>query len=345
MTTNIHFIAVFTPNKGGDSPSQVKEQYNFKIEASQYENEKTPPYAQLDQHIKSLKEDQKITLITEDINIPTQTINTYRSDNTLTLYISNYPTYIDNNVIYIGIDKDIIPDEQMEKLDNSLATYFTIEKVKQLSMAKILKTLKGIHSKIHLIVDLQIFDPSIAPSVSRSKDQKKFFSFDEIDKIISHFKNIYYLEVLGFNDSLDDTTFRYSKITGELCRTIIQNTFQIDEKRMNIFTEDSRFLIYRPSEQLTDNDIGWYIVKFLTMKERSTYLEHLTDKVITLPINDKELGYDMEVLITSTTIREQNEKSFYAATNILDYCLFPPEKVSMVFELLKPKVTAKTTTQ
>lgn len=338
--SDIHFIAVYTPNKGGGSPAQVKEHYDFKIPSTQYENKNIPPYTALDEHIKNVlmkKPEMKIAIISEDTNLSTQTINTYRSDNTLTIYISNNPTYIDKNVVYFGIDKDLIPDEQMIKLSNSLATYFTIEKVKQLTTEKIIRTLKG--QKIHLIVDLQIFDPSITPSVARSKNQNKYFTFQEIDKIISYYNtNIFYLDILGFDESLDDTTFRYSKITGEMSRTIIRNTFQVKEKYMNIFTEDSRFLIYRPSEQLNDNDIGWHIVKFMTMKERDKYLEHLVDKIISLQINDKSLGYDIEVLITSTTIREQNEKSFYGAKNITDCCLFPAEKVSMVFELLKPKV-------
>ncbi|AYV81278.1 MAG: hypothetical protein Harvfovirus24_14 [Harvfovirus sp.] len=328
--SDLYFIAIYTENKGGKSPCQVKEEYDYKIDNTQYEI--------LDQHIKNLldkKPMMKIICISEDTFAPGQTINTYRSDETLTIYLSNNPTYVDKNVVYFGVDKDIIPDSQLSKLDNSLATYFTIEKIKQLSTETVLQTLKG--SKIHLIVDLQIFDPSIFPSVARSPNQKKYLAFTEIEKIISHFNtSIVYLDIVGFDESLDDITFRYSKITGEMCRTIIRQIFHVKEKNMNIFTEDSRFLIYRPAEQLNENDIGWYIVKFLTMKERSQYLEHLTDKVISLQINDQNC--DTEVLVTSTTMREQNEKSFYSAVNVLDYCLFPAEKVSMAFELLKPRI-------
>ena len=126
-----------------------------------------------------------------------------------------------------------------------------------------------------------------------------------------------------------------------MCRVIIKSIFNIKEKSLNIFTEDSRFLIYRPVEQISHDDIGWYIVKFLTIKERETFLKHLIDNVVTISIPDVEKGIDIEVYVTSTSGQEQNQKSFYTAKNMSDYCLFPSEKISMIFELLNTeKVSA-----
>jgi len=41
-----------------------------------------------------------------------------------------------------------------------------------------------------------------------------------------------------------------------------------------------------------------------------------------------------DYLISKTSISEQNDKSYYTAKDVSEMCLFPNEKVNMVFELL-----------
>ena len=107
----------------------------------------------------------------------------------------------------------------------------------------------------------------------------------------------------------------------------------IKEKKLNIFTEDSRFLIYRPVVQINEHDIGWYILRFMTLEQRNDILKHLTDDdIINITIEDND--EEIDVFIASTTIAEQETINYYAAENITEKCLFPTEKMFMMFELL-----------
>jgi hypothetical protein len=119
-------------------------------------------------------------------------------------------------------------------------------------------------------------------------------------------------------------------MTSEVCRIFIKNIFNIKEKKINIFTEDSRFLIYRPeSIEDEDGDIGWYILRFLETEQKEKLLEQLIDDSI-MHLDIEDVG---GVYITATTMNEQNEKSYYTSS-IMDCCLFPQEKFLMAFELL-----------
>ena len=342
-----HFIALLTPNPGGNSPKQVKEEYNYTIEKELYNkynsSQQRLSYELLDKHLNNVC-NEKVIIVSEDRFIPSLTINTYsKFHNVASIYISNSPKIITNthegNILYFGVDKDILTENARFKLEENLITHFTFKKIKQMGMQKICKIINNMYcgKKLHVILDLQIVDQTISPSVKRESSQKDFISMENINEIIHEFKNIWYLDIIGFDESLDDAMFRYTKITGETCRTIIKNIFNIKEKSMNIFTEDSRFLIYRPVEQISNDDIGWYIVRFMTLKEREIFLHELIDKVITINIDNPYPQKDLEVYITSTSMQEQNLKSFYTAKSIQNYCLFPDEKISMIFELLNTK--------
>lgn len=342
-----HFIAVLTTNPGGSSPELVKEKYDYTINKELYNvdnNGVNSAYVILSKYIQQ-NIDKKIVVVSEDVYLPSVTINTYaKYNNITTIYISNYPKIVtnipNNNIVYFGIDTDIISESLQSKLDDNLITYFTFQKIMKIGIDKISKIIMNMFpdNKLHLIIDLQIIDQTIAPSVKRNNSQKNFLMMIHLNQIFKVFTNIYHLDIIGFDGSLDDNLFRYTKITGEVCRTIIKDIFNIKEKSMNVFTEDSRFLIYRPVEQLSNDDTGWYIVRFMTLKERETFLQYLIDRVVTISIDNIDTGTDLEVIVTSTSIQEQNQKSFYTAKGILDYCLFPQEKISMTFELLNANV-------
>jgi len=333
-----YFIAVFTPT-GGNSPKQVKEQYDYSIVKDMYNkydlDNRPLTYKLLEEHIKQIAVNQKIVIISEDTNLSSITSNAYtKLVDSITVYVSTNPISMEKTeTIYFGIDKDMVSEK--------LETNITFEKIKQIGLMKACKIIKNMCSgrNIHLSIDLRSLDPTIAPSVKRQSSCTKYLSLEDIKIIIKEFHaSVSYLDILGFDESLDDSRFKYTKVTGEICKLIIRNIFDINEKSMNIFTEDSRFLIYRPVKQLFEDDKGWYIVRFLTLQEREIYLKYLIDNVITITIdntiNDNEINKELEVYVTSTSMQEQNSKSFYAAKSIYDYCLFPVEKLSMTFELL-----------
>jgi hypothetical protein len=338
------FIAVLSDGKGGNSPKQVKEEYDYYIGTELYSrydiNGQPLAYELLEKYIGKYSSNRKIVVISEDTKLPYSTVNAYSKINDVaTVYISNNPYIIDtkynDRLLYFGIDKDLMADQAISSMEGDFTTYFTLQKVNRAGIQKICKVVRDVYNdkRIHLIIDLQIVDQTVAPSVKRQQSQKNYLSMENISEIVQQFNNINYLDIIGFDESLDDPAFRYSKITGEVCRAIIKSAFNIKERSLNIFTEDSRFLIYRPIKQITNYDIGWYIVRFMTIKERETFLKHLIDRIETISI-DVDQEENLDVMVTSTSVSEQNQKSFYTAKNIFDYCLFPEEKLAMIFELL-----------
>jgi hypothetical protein len=126
-----------------------------------------------------------------------------------------------------------------------------------------------------------------------------------------------------------------SKITRETIRYILTKTFDLKEKSINIFSEDSKFLIFRPIEQ-TDpiTDIGWYILRGLPLKEREELIKFVPDDTIITIDLDNDDGKSETYYVTKTDMNEQNLKSYCTSSSIQDTTLFPEEKVSMCFELL-----------
>ena len=336
-----HFIAFYTQKKGGMSPDQVKQQYNYQIKQKSIEYNQEIAYNTLSEHIKlKLSEDQKknIIVVSEDIKLVEVTTRSYDSS-VHTIYISGNPTFVEkSNISYIGVDQDIIDDYTQEQLDKSDMTYFTMKKIKQLGILSIVNSIlemnKDCINSIHLVIDLNIIDPSICPSVERNKNQKNFLTYHDINQFITLLKHkVKYLDILGFNEEYDDNAYRFTKITGETCRYIIRDIYNIKENAINIFSDDSKFLIYRNFEQLSDEDIGWKIVRFMTLQQRELFISKIDDNIINL-VYDETDGYEKEVMITTTSVNEQNEKSYFVAEGVTDMCLEPQEKMFMVFELL-----------
>lgn len=126
-------------------------------------------------------------------------------------------------------------------------------------------------------------------------------------------------------------------VYSSIVRDILKETFDIKEKCINIFTEDSQFLIFRPFDQEIDEsedkdaniDIGWYILRGLDTKTKDELLTIIpNDTITTIDIDDDTY------MVTKTTINEQNSISYYTANSANDAALFPQEKALMTFELL-----------
>ena len=366
-----HFIAVYTNAEGGQSPKLVKEKYDYEIKLEDKDI--------LASHLSKNIENQNIVVISENTELSKFIIPIYSQlqEKLITLYISNNPNILyQKNIIYIGLDKNLIEDnteEELNKLDNSFVPYITIQKIIKLcqtnKLDSIVKYINNIciDNIVNVIIDLHIIDINNCPSVKRDSNQTKYISLDTIYKLLNKNINIRYLNIFGFDSNIDNPTNKLTKMTGNSCRNIIKHIFDIKEKSINIFTEDTRFLIYRPVEQLSINDnsepdsepdskpehnpetddistyidttkhtddYGWYILRFMTLREREDIIKHLIDRVITISVKLDDTDEETEIYITTTTINEQNNKSFYLANKIEDYCLFPKEKLAMMFELV-----------
>ena len=379
-----HFIAIYTKSLDSQSHKLVKEKYDYEIEIDNIENKYNSDFKDMltNYLLKQSELDQNIVIISEDIKLSQIIIPIYQHicPKLITLYISNNPTIIyQTNIIYIGLDTSLIEDnieEELNKLDNPFVSYITIQKIIKLchtnKLDSIVKYINSVcmQNMIQVIIDLQIIDINNCPSVKRDNNQKKYISLNNIYELLNKNLNIKYLNILGFDSTIDNPTNKLTKITGNSCRDIVKYIFDIKEKSINIFTEDTRFLIYRPVEQLSvlnnsesdnsdsdnsysDNheceiddiskyiattqqtdDYGWYILRFMTLHEREKIIKELIDRVITISVKLDDTDEDIEIYITTTTINEQNNKSFYLANKIEDYCLFPKEKLAMMFELV-----------
>lgn len=239
-------------------------------------------------------------------------------------------------IIYFGLDKNI-NDDELVKLQELEIEYYDINNIRKKGIKPILNLIlnKFADKPILCVIDLEAIDKKIAPCVNFSTENFNGFNYDEINEISKLLQNkVQYLDITNFNDSIDlddkEKSGIRTKMTSEVCRIFIKHIFDIKEKKINIFTEDSRFLIYRPEfVEDEDGDIGWYILRFLELEQKEQLLKHLEeDSIVHLDVED--IG---GVYITATTMNEQNEKCYYTS-NITDCCLFPQEKFLMAFELL-----------
>ena len=227
--------------------------------------------------------------------------------------------------IYYGL----IDDESVDKVKELHIPYFSVNKIKNVDSKLIINKIKELVGSrpIHISLDMKVFNSSIVKSVVPPND--KGLSYENVLNVITALKdNIVSMDIVEFNPLKGNKID--VKNTRELIREILVKTFDIKEKSINIFNEHSEFLIYRPLEQLDfETDIGWYILRGVSLKDREELMGLVKDDVIvSLDIEDETY------LVTKTTIDEQNKKNYYMASSINDAILFPDEKKDMGFELI-----------
>lgn len=233
------------------------------------------------------------------------------SDNLLVLYINNIltDTILDSAICY-GIDSK----SDIDMINNHNLLVFTDKKIidNNNGIINIIKN-KVKEKNVHVCLDMTIFN----------KLDSKY-----IKKLLFEIKkSIVSINIYNVTNNCNHHTD---------CREILKGTFDIKEKSINIFTEDSQFIVFRPLDQDGDegdeeykNDIGWYILRGMDIETKNEILAGLSDdNIITIDIDGESY------FITKTTINEQNQISYYTANTIQDVALFPQEKQLMMFELV-----------
>ena len=210
---------------------------------------------------------------------------------------------------------------------------------------------------IAVVFDLTSLQLNIAPCTVRDKSDEninvnsdtnnKGFNLDQLNLILNKLSSISnrirLLDITGHY--LQDIKNILNRITIETIQQIYGKIFKLKESSLNIFNEQTKFLIYREiTSKEYDNeeeDYGWYILMGIDLKLRDEILESIEDRIILLTIpkidNDDCIDEDVDVMIMSTTMAEQNEMCYYTTTDINDGVLYPEEKVAMMFELLNSK--------
>lgn len=251
-----------------------------------------------------------------------------------TLFTKNKLLLNPEQLIYYGL---LDENDNLDIIKENQISYFTKNKINSVGVDKIMESIKEIigNRPVHISLDLKVFNKKIAPSVKPVNE--KGLHIEQVEKLLILLKNnIVSMDLVEFNPlvgSKNDV-----KITRETARYILMKTFDIKEKSINIFTEDSQFLIFRSIEQEDpETDIGWYILRGLSLTEKEKFLALIpNDTIISIDIENDFSSEIIEgtYLITKTNMNEQNEKSYYTANYINDTTLFPEEKILMCFELL-----------
>jgi hypothetical protein len=261
-------------------------------------------------------------------------------------------------IIFIGLN-DIDYDFELNELDKYNIEYYTLSLIKKKGIKNILENIVNKNNNIMAYFNLEVFDNKLTPAVIRRNLTNLTDTNNKIVNGLTHenFENIMdilknkvnYLIISGFNKDIFNITNLELKITNEIIQLLYTNIMDLKEYKINVFNENTRFLIYREMMQYEENDIGWYILRFIPLELKQNLLKHIDDdsiKILNLEDYNIELyneDYDKEndeennnnlIMISATTINDQNERSFYTATSILDCVLFPIEKISMGFELI-----------
>lgn len=346
------------------APKYIKEEYDFEIKESILQS--NSGFDLLYKYmIEKVDMDDKIVTIGGDhlVSVPTTlaqrkkygsnlhliildscpdlhnmlTFNNSCKNRMMTSYLLDNESGIMNNVdtlmtpdkiIYIGL-RDI-DDTEMEILNGYGIMYFTIEKIRKIGLNCVMDVIKDIvaGSPIHMSVDMKVFDPSIAPSVTTQYDDG--LTFDDIDIISNKLKDVNIVSIDITELDAEVGTEKEKGLTGYTAKKFLSSVMKIKEKRLNIYDENADFLVYRQMDQENnDNDIGWYILRNINIDVMNDILKNIAkDKIIQIEVDGEDC------LVARTNIEYQQERSYYTTTNVTDVVLFPQEKEHMIFELI-----------
>lgn len=260
----------------------------------------------------------------------------------------------------LGINDNILDDDQRENLDNSDITYFTLNQMRKKGITNIINYIndKIMSDPVIVIFDMASTSYDTSPCVTRFlKEENKInisdlngFNTTELFAIFSGInkENLVGVDITSFDFRINSKERAY-RISCETARIPLNLLLGIKEKKINIFNEHSKFLIYRPVNQLSEFDVGWYILRGVSLDMREEVIKHIdNDTIISLTIDSNDLNdqnnqngnnnnnqQEEIILVTTTTILDQQGKCIYSKdTKITDCTLYPTEKTSMMFELL-----------
>ena len=270
-----------------------------------------------------------------------------------------------NQFIFLS-QQEINPSEENMLINSNVIYYpfMNFKKNPSYIMDKIIKEID--FNPVAIVFDMSVFNVNIAPCVIR-EDFKSGLDLDQLKIILEKLKemnkqhnNIKMIDITGHYLSLEDTNPAF-RVTIETITKIYSKIFDMKEYAINIYNEHTRFLIFKPVAELcienenienenienenvtNDSDIielnkmgdnyGWYILRNIPKEDKEEIFKEIEDDSIKITtINENDI--DIDIMISSTTINEQNEKCYYTANSYKDCTLYPDEKISMMFELI-----------
>ena len=213
------------------------------------------------------------------------------------------------------------------------------------NLEKILKLIKlKIDSEpVFIDIDLSVFDQFLSPLCLRHPEELQNpelsvnIKNSELKLILKYLSdlNVCGINISGFCVDFSDVTM-INRIQIETIQQIYGTLLNIKEKKINIYNENSRFLIFKPKQEIIDDydQIGWYIMRNVDAELKERLLEDIKDgEIIQVQIEDDE-NIKKDILISVTTLADQDELSYYLADDYSDKRLYPDEKLDSYFNLL-----------
>ena len=238
-----------------------------------------------------------------------------------------------DQVICLGLNN--ADDFEYSSLDENSITYFDMKRIRKLGIKQVVNFIEEIigDDPLHISFDLKAFDSELAPSIydkgkAIDKNEQKGLNINDLDLICSTLNNnLVSIDITEFNPTKEN---KQNHCTAEVARKCIVKCLNLAEKSLNVYNEESYFLIYRPLSQKDPYaDIGWYVLRGLDNITKNEIMKHISnDAIISIEVDG------IDCLVTKTTIYEQQTKEYYAASTINDTTLLPKEKLDMVFELI-----------
>jgi hypothetical protein len=240
----------------------------------------------------------------------------------------------------LGINDNLLENNEKQILDNSNIIYFTLNHLRKKGIKNIINLIndKIIDDPVFIVYDMSVTSFDTAPCVSRflnanMKPQMSDLNGLNVDELKIIFnsinkENLVGLDVIGYDYRFNTTDISY-RISCETAKLPLY-MFGIKDKKINIFNDHSKFIIFRPITQIDCSDLFWNILKNVSLELREQLITLIgDDNIITLDIDDETY------LVSTTTVSYQEQKSVYSSdVKIIDCVLCSNDKISMVFELL-----------
>lgn len=244
--------------------------------------------------------------------------------------------------VLVGINMNILEENQKEELLKSEIKHYTLQQIRKKQMKTVIKAINKFigDDPFHLIFDMSCVSMDVAPCVNRFVDftQHKIidgFNMSEIEEAMNSLNktNLVGFDITGYDLRIQRSE-RAFRVTCEIPRRLLQIVLNIKEKKLNIFNECSKFLIWRPVEQEAFEDVGWFVLKNVPLDLREQLISQIgEDNIISFQTEDDD-GNLIDAYVSVTTIAEQQTKTYCDMTSIHDCTLYPAQKVYAMFEML-----------
>lgn len=253
------------------------------------------------------------------------------------------------NIHYFGLNDDLMTDNDRKALDDYNLENYSLQLLRKKGIGRILTAIlhKLEYENIMVVFDMCAMKKKSAPSTYRhtadgggdeTEDGFDELEIIEIFNILRDHKLIRGIDITGFNFGLRGESTKNmasNQQTMKVIENILKLYVDIKKNSINIFNENSKFVIWRKSNDPTEDPVGWKILKGMSLEERNDLMTSIdNNRVIQIQIVDEEMGENYEAMVAITTVEEQQEKSYYFTDDPMDRCLLPGEKIDMVFELL-----------